>query len=699
MSRFGAEFNYRSELLEQNPRIEFDHRRDILERRPYAEFDHRRDIFERRPYTEFDRKLYDVLERRPYTEFDRKQYDVLERRPYTEFERKQYDVLERRPYTEFAHSRHDALDCELHDDFRDKYDYYDTQPPLKVKRPSESIYQDDYVVRDRFEKFLPGDCKMQSSLTKIPEIIYREGRFSDDCLHKLPVASGLKVFDSRSQIDEKLKSLNNEGWEIKLSDKSSKLIYTLYLGVLQNLNVPEHALKKLNMLECVLAELNKKIGNNLSDKNEFIDQLIFGVLVNNSENLISKKINIIGACIACEELNKCGTMEMSIEYLEEIQILRVTINFKKDKKKMKIIDLGKFTNEKTNFKEMLFEIETQFQMRMMQQKIPNSFHLVRFIFPYGTGDQSEIEISEIKKKTEYALFMCFKKFSKCAKYLYQLTDKAFAVELFTDESLCSIQTLPPHIESQKTTSGKISSTSVEIKSASVVSEEKMAIQTGTDNAFAKGYQTMDDGVTIFYSFGIIPQDRLKGYNFKKIESGKKVSFVQFLIPKDNCYNDKDKIILSWCSAIYGKVTKFPIIENYGDDYYVVQFRSKSHVGKYFACLGLYVGEKKSINFETKSIDIGYEYDYEKTKIELLQRYRTNSQVKDKTKNIYNIRFIVKKTSSQNSYKIIVAILTDIAETLQIELNFKEIIEIIDEYIIISIRTYIMARYTDLCPDL
>jgi hypothetical protein len=695
MSRFGTEFNHRSELLKQNPRIEFD-------RKQY-------DALKRRPYTEFDHKQYDVLGRRPYAEFDLKQYDVLERRSYAEFDLKQYDVLERRSYTKFTHSRHDALDCELGADFRNKYDYSDTQPPLKVKRPNESIYQDNYVVCDRFEKFLPGDCKMQeSSLTKVPETICREGHFNGSSLDELPIARGIKVFDSRLQIDEKIKSLNNEGWEIKLSANSSKLIYTLYLGVIQNLNVPEHALKKLNMLERVLAELNKKIGNNLSDKNEFIDQLIFGVLVDNSENLISKKINIIGACIACEELNKCGTMEMSIEYLEEIQILHVTINFKKDKKKMKIIDLGKFTNEKTNFKEMLFEIETQFQMRMMQQKIPNSFHLVRFIFPYGTDDQSEIEISEIKKKTEYALFTCLKKFSKCAKYLYQLTDKAFAVELFTDESLCSIETLPSHTDSQKITSGKISSTSVEIKSASVVSEEKsvsvvseekLEIQIGAYNPFTKGYQTIDDGVTVFYSFGIIPQDRLKGCNFKKIEYSKKVSFVQSLIPKDYCYNDKDKIIFSWCKSIYGKVTEFPIIENYGDDYYLVQFRSKSHVGKYFACLGLYVGEKKSINFETKSIDIGYEYDYEKTKIELLQRYRTNSQVKDKTKNIHNIRFIVKKTSSQNSYKIIVAILTDIAETLQIELNFKEIIEIIDEYIIISIRTYIMARYTYLCLDL
>jgi hypothetical protein len=69
---------------------------------------------------------------------------------------------------------------------------------------------------------------------------------------------------------------------------------------------------------------------------------------------------------------------------------------------------------------MLFQIEAQFQMLMMQQKTPSGSHLVRFIFPYATGNYSEIAIKEIKKKTEGALFTCIKKFSKCAKYVYQL---------------------------------------------------------------------------------------------------------------------------------------------------------------------------------------------------------------------------------------------------------------------------------------
>jgi hypothetical protein len=655
--------------------------------------------------------------------------------------------LEHRPCVEFIRGRQDIFGRRSRAEFSDEFNYNDEQPLKKLSRCNKSFQQDDYVVHDRFENFLPNERKMQDletihqkdfvggnrfeifesdnqkmhdsqimgtmetmsldnfiecdkfkkflpddskiqkcSSAKTPEIIYRGGCFNDDGFHRLPIARGLKVFDSRLQIDDKLKSLNNKGWEIKLSDKSSKLFYTLHLGVLQNLNVPEHVLKKLNMLECVLDELNKKIGNNLSDKNEFIDQLKFGVLINNSENLISKKINIIGACVACKELNKCGTMEMSIDFFEEIQILHVTINYKKDKKKMKIIDLGKFTNNKTNFKEILFQIEAQFQMLMMQQKTPSGSHLVRFIFPYVTGNHSEIEIKEIKKKTECALFTCIKKFSKCAKYVYHLTDKTFAVELIPDGSFPSIET--------------VSATSQENKLPYNVSEEKLTIQTKSIiNPLLHGYQTVDDG-SVFYSYGIIDYDDKKGYMLEKIEFLKNVS-VQFLIHK-SCYY-KDKIIKTWCSTIYGIITRFPIIENYGDDYYLVQFtnKKKSEKMQYIACLGLYIGEKKSVNFKKmRSADIASEceYGYEKTKSELLQRYFANTQVLDKTKKIYNVRLIVKNTSCQKSYKIIVAILKNIAEILEIDLNLKEIIEIIDEYIIISIKTDIMSRYAYFCQN-
>ena len=125
----------------------------------------------------------------------------------------QCDVLEHRSCVEFICGRRSRAE------FSDEYIYYDERPLKKLSRHSESFHQDDCVIRDRFEKFLPDDRKMQSSLTKKPEIICRSDCFSDDGFNKLPITRGLKVFDSRLQIDKKLKSLNDEGWEIKYLTK------------------------------------------------------------------------------------------------------------------------------------------------------------------------------------------------------------------------------------------------------------------------------------------------------------------------------------------------------------------------------------------------------------------------------------------------------------------------------------------------